>query len=132
MWKQLAVKIKRADTPTTAALKGLAKAALRAEIPAPKAIFGPLYAAHVAAKQARMHVGRVLYYQPMMRARCERVGSGLFVYQGVPYIDGDLRLIFGDHCKISAQTSLVAGHVYDAPTLEVGDHTNIGLSLIHI
>jgi acetyltransferase-like isoleucine patch superfamily enzyme len=130
MWKRAVVAIKRADTPTTAALKAAAKAALRFEIPAPRVIFGPLYAAHVAAARVRMHASRVLYYQPMMRARCDEVGQGLFVYQGLPYIDGDLRLKFGDDCKVSAQTSLVAGHVFDEPTLEVGDHTNIGPGVV--
>ncbi len=130
MWKRAIVAIKRADTPTTAALKSVAKAALRFEIPAPRAVFGPMYTAHVAAARIRMHAERVFYYQPMMRARCDEVGKGLFVYQGLPYIDGDLRLKFGDNCKVSAQTSLVAGHVFDEPTLEIGDNTNIGPGVV--
>ena len=39
-------------------------------------------------------------------------------------------MIFGENCKVSAQTSLVAGHVFDAPTLRVGDNTNIGPGVV--
>ena len=124
------VDIKRERTPTHRAIKQLAKRLLRAEIPAPKAVFLPAYHAHQTIQNARQHVLRVLVYQPMFRARCEHVGQGLYMYQGLPYVAGDLRLRIGEQCKISAQTSLVAGHVFDAPTLTLGDHTNVGPGVV--
>jgi acetyltransferase-like isoleucine patch superfamily enzyme len=48
----------------------------------------------------------------------------------MPYLAGDLVLDIGDDCKISAQTSLVAGHVYDSPTLTLGNHTNLGPGVV--
>jgi acetyltransferase-like isoleucine patch superfamily enzyme len=128
--RRLSTRIKRADTPTTAALKSLAKAALAVEVPAPRAVFGPLLEAHQLVGQLRGHAAQVLLFQPMFRARCARVGARLNLYGGLPYVYGDLRLVIGDDCKISAQTSLVAGHVFDEPTLTLGDHTNIGPGVV--
>jgi|AP45_3_1055517.scaffolds.fasta_scaffold51116_2 acetyltransferase-like isoleucine patch superfamily enzyme len=130
MISDLIVDIKRERTPVHGALKSLAKRMLRAELPAPKALFLPAFHAHQVAKNAKQHVLRVLVYQPMFRARCEEVGDGLYMYQGLPYIGGDLKLRIGKQCKISAQTSLVAGHVYDRPTLTLGDHTNLGPGVV--
>lgn len=128
--QQLLVDIKRQRTPRHAWLKRQAKALLQAQMPLPDRWFKPIYWAHVTAQQIREHTSRVLYYQPMFRSRCERVGDNLYMYQGLPYIAGDLRLCIGDGCKISAQTSLVAGHVHDAPTLTLGDHTNLGPGVV--
>jgi acetyltransferase-like isoleucine patch superfamily enzyme len=82
------------------------------------------------SRLGRDFVARTLFYQPTFRARCEEVGPGLLLYGGYPYIYGDLRLRLGAHCKLSAQTSLVAGHVHDAPTLTIGDHSNIGAGVV--
>lgn len=130
MLRHIMVDIKREKTPAHAWLKRTAKGLLRWEVPVPDRLYAPLYWAHVGVGRVREHVARTLYYQPMFRSRCERVGRGLYMYQGLPYIDGDLRLRIGDSCKISAQTSLVAGHVCDAPTLTLGDHTNLGPGVV--
>ena len=122
--------IRRAETPTTRRVKRAIQAVERAELPAPRAIFGPIGVAFTASRLGRDFVARTAFYQPTFRARCDEVGPGLLLYGGYPYIYGDLHLRFGAHCKLSAQTSLVAGHVCASPTLTIGDHSNIGAGVV--
>lgn len=128
--KRLWVDIKKEKTPAHGAVKRALLRVYRVEIPAPKALYTPLYHAHVAAQNIHESAQRVLYYQPMFRARCAKVGQRLLLYQGLPYIAGNLQIYMGDDCKLSAQTSLVAGHLHDAPELHIGDHTNIGPGVV--
>jgi acetyltransferase-like isoleucine patch superfamily enzyme len=128
--RSVATWVKRAESPSAARLKRMATSVLAAEAPAPRWLFGPLFALHQARGALRSHAAQVAYYQPMFRARARRVGRRLNLYGGFPYIYGDLMLDVGDDCKISAQTSLVAGHVFDEPTLELGDHTNLGPGVV--
>lgn len=126
MFRQLALDIKRKKTPAHAAVYDTAKWLLRQEIPAPKAVFNPLYQAYLLNREIRGHITRVFYYQPMFRSQCQEVGDGLYLYGGMSYLYGGLRMKIGNNCKISAQTSLVAGKVKDDPTLVLGDNTNLG------
>lgn len=122
--------IKRAKTPRHAKIKAALQQIQRVEVPAIKAVYQPLYDAMRARRMLSEAAQRVLLYQPMFRAQCQHAGKNIYLYQGMPYIAGDLRLNVGDHCKISAQTSLVAGHRFDAPTLTLGHHTNIGPGVV--
>jgi acetyltransferase-like isoleucine patch superfamily enzyme len=126
LWRTVVTTIKRADTPLTAALKAGARQVLDLELPAPRWLFGPLAELHATRRMVGMHLVDTLYHQPMFRARCDAVGRAVKVQGGSPYIGGDLRLVIGDGCRIHAQTSLVAGHVHDAPTLTLGRFTNLG------
>ena len=99
--RDFSLKVRRAETPAYKLIKRVAKRAMRVELPAPRAIYGPLYQAHVGAKMAMGAITRVTYYQPMFRSQCERVGKNVYVYQGIPYIAGGLRMKIGDDCKIS-------------------------------
>jgi acetyltransferase-like isoleucine patch superfamily enzyme len=122
--------IKRGETPAAATLKRAAKATLALEVPAIPWLHGFLWSAHQARAAAVSHAAQVLLYQPMFRTRARRVGTRLNLYGGLPYVYGDLQLDIGDDCKVSAQTSLVAGHVFDEPTLTLGDHTNLGPGVV--
>jgi acetyltransferase-like isoleucine patch superfamily enzyme len=128
--KSIMLKINRAEAPAWASVKRTLQRVQRAEVPAPRWLFLPLYQGHVGVKTALGAASRVFYYQPMFRALCEDAGPGLYLYQGIPYVAGGLQMRFGQGCKLSAQTSLVAGHTFDAPRLEVGDHSNIGPGVV--
>ncbi|MCP4498534.1 MAG: acyltransferase [Deltaproteobacteria bacterium] len=128
--QSIATYVRRAETPLSHHLKCWAKAVLRLEIPAPKLFFLPLYRIYQASLAGVSHFLRVFYFQPMFRARCSVVGSSLYLYQGIPYLSGDLRLEIGDKCKISGVTSFVAGHVRSAPLLKIGNHSNIGPGVV--
>lgn len=122
--------VKRADTPLTAALKQGARAILDQELPAPKWLYGTLAELHASGRMVGMHLADTLLYQPMFRARCDDVGKAVKVQGGFPYIGGNLHLVVGDGCKIAAQTSLVAGHVHERPTLTLGRFSNLGPGVV--
>jgi acetyltransferase-like isoleucine patch superfamily enzyme len=123
-------RVRRAETPWAKRAKAAVRALERLEIPAPRAVFGPLGTGLTLVRLCTDFVARTLFYQPVFRARCDEVGKGTLVYGGYPYLYGDLHLKVGHHCKLSAQTSLVAGHLFDRPTLQIGDHTNIGAGVV--
>lgn len=122
--------VRRAETPLARRAKGLIQAVERLEIPAPRAVFGPVGVGLTVSRLGRDFVARTFFYQPVFRARCDEVGPGLLLYGGYPYLYGDLHLRLGAHCKLSSQTSLVAGHLFDSPTLTIGDHSNIGAGVV--
>ncbi len=127
---QFILDVKRKKTPLHAAVYRVGQRVMRAEIPAPRAVYAPMrrvYETHLAVTDFTQ---RVFLHQPMFRAACEHCGPNLLLYGGFPYLYGDLRLRIGANCKISGRTSLVAGKVFDAPTLELGDRTSIGFGVV--
>ena len=128
--RDVIAQIKRQQTPTSRVLYRIGKAARRAEVPAPRPIFAPLLAAHQAVTGTKAELVQRLYYQPMFRARCESCGDGLILHVGIPYIYGALRLRIGRNCKINGHTTFAAGSVLEAPTLTLGDETNISYGTV--
>lgn len=128
--ERLILAVKRRETPSAAALHDLAKRAQRLEVPAPRALYGPLRRLRELDLAARDVVLRTFVHQPMFRAACEACGPRLLLYGGFPYLYGDLRLRIGADCKIHGRTAFAAGKVLDAPTLEIGDSTNIGFGVV--
>ena len=120
------VAIRRQETWYHRLLYRLGKALMYGDLPAPRWLFQPLYYLHTTAGLIYDNTLRTLYYQPMFRARCTRVGRGLYLYGGLAYVSGDLRISMGDGCRLSAKTTLVAPRVFDAPELVVGDDVHIG------
>lgn len=127
---QFILDVKRKKTPLHASVYSLGQRVMRTEIPAPRAVFEPMRRAYEAQLAVSDFTRRVFFHQPMFRAACESCGPDLLLYGGFPYLYGDLRLRIGAGCKIHGRTSLVAGKVFDAPTLELGDHTSIGFGVV--
>lgn len=74
---------------------------------------------------------RVLYFQPMFRARCEQVGRGLQIYLGLPEISGPVSLHVGDGLKLNARGKIVGQRA--AGSLVLGDHASIGFRVtLHV
>ncbi len=127
---ELILKIKRQETPLYAAMYRAARRARRFELPAPKALYLPLLAARQAMGASMDVVRSVALDQPMFRAACESCGPGLVLRGGFPYIHGDLRLRVGSRCSISGRAALAAGKRLDAPTLTIGDDSNLGWGVV--
>jgi acetyltransferase-like isoleucine patch superfamily enzyme len=119
-------KVKRRETPLARLAYRAAKRVRTFEMPAPRAIFLPVWYAHHAVVNGWRWLTRALYYQPMFRARCERVGRNLHVDLGAPYVYGDIRIRIGDNVRMSAVSSFVATSAGNAPVLEVGNDTYLG------
>jgi len=127
---QFILDVKRKKTPLHASIYTFGQRVMRAEIPAPRAVFKPMRRAYETQLAVSDFTRRVFLHQPMFRAACESCGPDLLLYGGFPYLYGDLRLRIGAGCKINGRTSLVAGKVFDAPTLELGDYTSVGFGVV--
>lgn len=124
--QRLTLAVRRRETPLARFAYDTYRRLERSEVPAIPALYRPLYAMWKMRRAAGELFGRTFYYQPMFRAQCASAGQRLLLYGGMPYVHGGLRIHMGDHCKLSAQTTLVAGKVHDEPNLVIGDHSNIG------
>jgi acetyltransferase-like isoleucine patch superfamily enzyme len=122
-------KVKRRESPLAELAYRAAKRVRTFEMPAPRALFLPVWYVHHAVRDGFRWLTRCFYYQPMFRARCERVGRNLRVDLGAPYVYGDIRIRIGDDCTMSAISSFVATSVGEKPVLEIGDKTYLGCRL---
>ena len=74
-------------------------------------------------------VAAFLYYAPMFRSRCTRVGPGLSyvaLRQKFPHMSGDLKICLGQKVTFPGKAGLQAYKLFDKPEFIVGDHTYIG------
>ncbi|MGJ8669994.1 MAG: acyltransferase [Oceanococcus sp.] len=70
---------------------------------------------------------QTFYFSPLFRSRCESCGGRLYLYTGMPYIAGPLRIRIGRNCRISGQTTLNGrSSSTPLPLLEIGDNCDIG------
>jgi acetyltransferase-like isoleucine patch superfamily enzyme len=70
---------------------------------------------------------RVLYYEPMFKTRCERVGRNFRLIGGIPLLMGNpMRIRIGDDVTISGVTTFVGSKIADSPFLDIGSGTHIG------
>jgi acetyltransferase-like isoleucine patch superfamily enzyme len=123
-----ALKIRRAETPFYAALKRLAKALARFEIPG-FILVAPLLRLIHALSSGTVHLGRrflvVFYRAPLFRSRCASVGRNLYLEQ-LPSVSGHARISIGDDVTISGDFQIASGHVFDRPELTIGNRVFIG------
>jgi acetyltransferase-like isoleucine patch superfamily enzyme len=122
-------KVKRRETPLAELAYRTAKRVRTFEMPAPRALFLPIWYLHHGIRDGFRWLSRCFYYQPMFRARCERVGRNLRVDLGAPYVYGDIRIRIGDDCTMSAISSFAATSVGEKPVLEIGNKTYLGCRL---
>ena len=126
MIQNLILRVKRRETPFARLAYRVAKRARTFEMPAPRAIFLPVWYAHHAIVNGWRWITRAFYFQPMFRDRCERVGKNLHVDLGAPYVYGDIRIRIGDNVRMSAVSSFVSTSAGQAPLLEIGSDTYLG------
>jgi len=126
MLNAMILKIKRRETPTCDFLYRCLKAVRSLSMPSIKWIHLPLYHIDQSVRRtARWMIG-ILWHAPLFKARCERVGAGLKLPDGIPYLIGShLRLCLGDNVLIS-RTTIGASKVFDSPLLEIGNNSTIG------
>jgi acetyltransferase-like isoleucine patch superfamily enzyme len=122
----LMLKIRRRDTPVGAALYRLAASLRALELPTVRPVHRALYYERRFRLTAWSNLKRVLYHEPLFRARCERVGVRLHLDGGIPLIIGHLRLRLGDDVRISGTTTFSAASRAEEPVLEIGDHAYVG------
>lgn len=99
---------------------------LRAELPAPRFIFSVLYSSYCLIRTFIATVMRVVCWTPLFKGRLDKVGKYLYLYGGLPFISGPIKIQLGDDCRISGQTSF-SGRTcaQSTPLLLVGNNVDI-------
>lgn len=123
---ELILKIKRADTPFFAKLKGILKSIMRCNfIPCFRPIHLLLYQFHVIVREVLKRAYNGLWCVPAFQAKCFGYGKGLNLPCGMPLVGGNIRIEIGDDVSILDST-LVTGHVFDYGVLKIGSRVMIG------
>lgn len=118
------LRVRRGDSAATRALKDVYRWAIQWNMPESKTLssfFSSMYRVHDAVTGMGELARGKLLYEPMLRARCESVGSDLTV-SALPYIRGKVRITIGDGCGFS-YFSVRAGRFMDDPELIIGNHS---------
>ncbi len=123
------LKIKRRETPFYDRLYRTGKAAREWEMPYVKGLHDFGYHERSFRINAWRSFWRALYYQPLFRSRCVSCGKRLYVDntgQGIPFIEGNLKIEVGNDVFIYDRITLAGLTVSDSPKLVIGDNTHIG------
>ncbi|UCC81303.1 MAG: acyltransferase [Candidatus Zixiibacteriota bacterium] len=68
-----------------------------------------------------------LYYENLLRYRCEHVGRNLMLYGEVPFITGTGKIYIGDDVEIFDKvTFFTGGHVYEDSEIKIGNGCSLG------
>jgi acetyltransferase-like isoleucine patch superfamily enzyme len=119
-------KVRRRETPFYAMLFRIGRFGQHFEVPMVRPLHLALYHERLFRLTVWWNLRRILYYQPMFRARCESVGRGLRLEEGIPVVLGDLRIRIGHGARISGTTTFVASPASRDAVLEIGDASYIG------
>ncbi len=122
------VKVKRAETPFYAGLKGFAKGVLTFHIPVPAPVrlfYRLVYGLHALTVKTLRRTAVLLYREPVFRSRCRHVGDRLSL-ERIPGISGNVDIVVGNDVIISGTLSIGGGHTFDKARLEIGDRTFLG------
>ncbi len=89
-------------------------------------LFAGLYVLHVSIREGLIRLFRFLWFEPLFRSQCERVGPR-FQMEQLPYITGNGRIVVGSDVRLSGKSSIgFASHTSNKPALIIGDFTFIG------
>ena len=126
----IVAKLRNGDGPFWGGLKHSIKLALTFHLPVnalTKPLFRLLYLLHVFFRESWIWACRFFWYEPLFRSQCESIGSR-FQMEGLPYLTGQGRIIFGEGVRLSGKSSIAFGREssHGLPELVVGDNTFIG------
>lgn len=131
--RKLVLKIKRRETSFYNKLYNIATFVKRSNVPN---FLRPFYRILYYERSVRIGVFRriatLVYYEPMFRSRCRKVGSELSyvkLQQGLPYISGNIQIDLGASVTVHSRSSFSASKVFDHPVFRVGSHTYLGPGL---
>lgn len=124
--QEFIIKIKHRENRFYNFLYWSAKNTLILRVPVIKPLHLFLYYERSVRRTTFGIIKKMLYTEPLFRARCDSVGDQLILIDGIPLISGNLRIRIGNSVTLHGVTSLTAGHVYPDPTLDIGDFTFVG------
>ena len=133
VFDQLILRIRRGDTFASRAARDVVRWAQRWSLPdgqVARRMFGVLYRGHDFYEAAREYAGSKLLYEPMVRSRFHRVGTGLQV-SALPYVRGHARVTVGDDCQFG-YFSVRSGRFIDEPELIFGNRVSVSSHVVFV
>lgn len=119
--------VKSADHPLARSIKQLHGGVRQFEIPVVNVVYKPLRLVHQFITSICSALMRVLYWTPMFKTRLSRRCRRLYLYGGMPLVQGSLDLSVGDDCRISGVTTFSGRwSSKNTPKLEIGNNVGIG------
>jgi carbonic anhydrase/acetyltransferase-like protein (isoleucine patch superfamily) len=119
--------VKRKDSPGARIAHDTYRRMLELNVPdsaGTRALYRAVGVAWDAWVDGREYVAAKLLYEPMLRARAERVGARLKL-TSPPYVRGHARIVIGDDCTFSS-FSVASGRFVDRPELLIGSGCHLG------
>jgi len=118
---------KAGENPVAAATYRVAYKARHLEMPDYKILFELLLRGHQLVMGTLGWLARVLYWTPLFKSQISNHPKNLYLYGGLPFVSGPLKIRVGGNTRISGQTTFSARTVaHQQPELRVGDNVDIG------
>ncbi|OEE34541.1 acetyltransferase [Vibrio genomosp. F10 str. ZF-129] len=95
------------------------------EIPTPQIFNKAVYQIYKFVSSFWSSLTRVFFHTPAFKGRLNHYGRGLYLYGGIPFVSGPLKITLGDDCRISGQTTLSGRSLSQNPHLRVGNNVDI-------
>ena len=123
--------VKTSQHPLAISIKNLHSSWRNFEIPALTPVYKPLRLLHLGVCQLCSETARILYWTPMFRTRLRHgpqgLGNNMYLFGGMPLVQGNLIIEAGKGCRISGQTTFSGRwSSQQTPTLIIGN--NVGIS----
>ena len=125
----LLFKIRKRESRFYSKAKDILMALNQLNFPAPKLIYRPMYEFVILWRFLSHFIMEKFLYVPIFKARCEKCGRGLSLPNGIPWIEGNLKIIIGDDVSIDDNIFL-SGHVQDKPLLTIGNRVGLGYKAV--
>jgi acetyltransferase-like isoleucine patch superfamily enzyme len=123
------LKIRRRESPYYDKLYLLLKRVRAVNVPVIRPLHNLLYAEYRLRRTFWRGFWRLFYFEPIFKSQCESVGKGLNLTGGMPLIQGNLHIVFGDNVSLHGKSTFNGAKVFERPTLRVGNNTVLGYQL---
>ena len=119
-------KIRKKSNPFYAFLHNLYYSSQNLNIRLPIILVAFFYSERTIRHQLWYWFTNKIYFEPMLRYRCEKAGKMLKPDGDIPLIDGNGRIIIGDNVNIGKKCAwFLSSRFYDKPELIIGSNTAI-------
>jgi len=97
-------------------------------IPPIPVVHSVFYKIHIGVREMWHGFTRIFWYTPLFQSRLEEPAPNLYLYGGMPFILGSVRIRLGKGCRVGGGLMNIGGRTTgtQVPLLEVGDNVDLG------